>query len=145
VGPSLAGSSLETTKRMVREGPGGMPAYAEAQLTEADLDALAAYLREFTIAKPSIEEIAILAKLPWDPTVSPDMVLKGKAALRRSCGGCHTQPTKEEILHAFGNDSLATGLVAQMVQNANVSLEDGKAIAYYMMAILHGADPVKER
>lgn len=145
VGPSLAGSLPEIVKRIVREGPGGMTAHSEAYLTDADLGQMAAYLEELKVVKPSADEIATLLRITYDPATPLDLLLKGKAALRRSCGACHVQPSKEEILSAFGSDSLATGLVAQMVQNANVSLEDGKTIAHYMMAILHGADPVKER
>jgi cytochrome c553 len=144
VGPSLAGSFPEIVNHMVRDGPGGMPAYNNANITDADLATMSAYLRGLPVVKPQTQELLALQHMPWDPAISREVLLQGKAALRRSCGACHTQPTKEEILSAFGSDSLATGLVAQMVQNANVSLEDGKAIAHYMMAILHDADPVKE-
>ena len=144
VGPSLAGSVPRIVERMVREGPGGMPAYATKHLTDADLTTLAAYLAGLPVAKPDFAEIAALQRLTYDPATPLDVLLKGKAALRRSCGACHTQPSKEDILSAFGSDVMATGLVAQMVGEANVSLEDGKAIAHYMMAILHGADPIKE-
>lgn len=145
VGPSLAHSFPSITKRMVREGPGGMPTYGEAVLSEAELDKMAAYLQGLAMAKPSSEEVAAIQNLTWDPAVPVGTVLKGKAALRRSCGACHTQPTREEILHAFGSDAEAAGLVAQMVYETNLSLEDARAITYYMLAILNGADPVKER
>jgi hypothetical protein len=128
---------------MVREGPGGMPVYGEAVVSEADLDKLATYLQNLKTVKPSREEIASIQRITYDPSVPTDMLLKGKVALRRSCGGCHTQPTKEEILGAFGNDTLATGLVADMVQETNLSLDDARAIAYYVLAILNRADPVK--
>ena len=144
VGPSLAHSSPNITKRMVREGPGGMPVYGEAVVSEADLGKLATYLQNLKTVKPSTEEIASIQRITYDPSVPTDMLLKGKVAIRRSCGACHTQPTKEEILHAFGNDTLATGLVADMVQETNLSLEDARAIAYYMLAIINGADPIKE-
>ncbi len=144
VGSSLAGSFPDIVKRMVRDGPGGMPVYTEAHIPDADLATLAAYLRGLPVAKPDFAEIVALQRLTYDPATSLDVLLKGKVALRMSCGACHTQPTKDEILSAFGSDSLATGLVAAMVDETNLSLEDGKAIAHYMMAILHGADPVKE-
>jgi mono/diheme cytochrome c family protein len=145
VGPSLAGSFPDIVKRMVRDGPGGMPAYTNTHITDADLATLAAYLQRLGVTKPDSAEIAALQRLTYDPATPLDVLLKGKVALRQSCGACHTQPTKEEILHAFGNDALATGLVAAMVQETNLSLEDGMAIAYYMLALLNGADPVKER
>lgn len=144
VGPSLAGTRPQILEHMVRDGPNGMPAYTKDHITDADLATLAAYLQRLEVARPDFAEIAALQRLAYDPATPLDVLLNGKAALRRSCGACHTQPSKEEILSAFGSDSLATGLVAQMVEQANVSLEDGKAIAHYMMAILHGADPVKE-
>ncbi len=144
VGTSLAGSFPEIVKSSVREGRGGMPAYTEAHLSEADAATLAAYLQGVKVARPGPEDAAKIASLTWDPSVPRDMLLQGKAAIRRSCGACHAQPTKEEILSAFGSDSMATGLVAEMLRNTNLSLEDATAIAYYMMAILHGADPVQE-
>ncbi|MBI2165196.1 MAG: cytochrome c [Chloroflexi bacterium] len=145
VAPPLAGSSPDIVKHMVREGPGGMPVYSQAHLGDADLEVMAAYLHGLEVARPDSEKIAALQRLTYDPSVPVSVLLKGKAAIRRSCGACHTQPTKEEMLSAFATDSLATGLVAQMVQNANVSLEDGRVIAYYILAILNGADPVEER
>ncbi|MBI3953069.1 MAG: cytochrome c [Chloroflexi bacterium] len=143
VGPSLAGSPPEIVTRMVRDGPKGMPAYAEAQLSAADLAKLADYLQGLKIASKSSEEVAAIQRLIYDPSVSRDELLKGKAALRRSCGACHTQPTNEEILHAFRNDAEAARLVVEMVQDTNLSIEDAKAIAHYMLAIRNGADPVK--
>jgi mono/diheme cytochrome c family protein len=143
VGPSLAGSSLETVKRMVREGRGGMPTYTDAHLGDADLAALAAYLRGLEVARPDSEKIAALQRLTYDPSVPIDVLLKGKAAIRRSCGACHAQPGREDILRAFRSDAQAAGLVAEMVYETNLSIEDARAIAYYMLAVLNGADPVR--
>jgi mono/diheme cytochrome c family protein len=146
VGPSLANpfpDFPEIVKKMVRDGPGGMPNYSEAHLSDADLEVMAAYLQKLAAPRPNSEEIAAIQNLKWDPTVPQALALQGKAALRRSCAACHTQPTNEEILSAFSTDGQAAGLVAEMVSETNLSLEDARAIAYYMMALLHGADPVK--
>jgi len=143
VGPSLAGSLPETVKRMVREGPGGMPAYSEVYVSDTDLTALATYLRSLEVIRPLSEQIAALQRLTYDPSVPIDVLLKGKAAIRTSCGACHTQPGKDDILRAFSNDTEAALLVADMVYETNLSLEDARAIAYYMLAILNDADPIK--
>jgi len=143
VGPSLAGSSPATVKRMVREGRGGMPAYIDAHLGEAELTALAAYLRGLEVARPNSEEIAALQRLKYDSVVPRDVLLKGKAAIRTSCGACHAQPGTEDILRAFNSDAEAARLVADMVYETNLSLEAAHAIAQYMLAIRNGADPVR--
>jgi len=144
VGPSLASSRPETLGRMVREGPAGMPAYTRDELSDADLAELAAYLQGLKVVNKSSEEVAAIQRLTYDPSVGRDALLKGKAAIRRSCGGCHSQPTEEEIRLVFGSDAEAPALVAEMVSETNLSLEDARAIAHYMLAILNGADPVKE-
>lgn len=46
-------------------------------------------------------------------------------------------------MRAFSSDVEAALLVADMVPEAKLSLEDAKAIAYYILAVLHSADPVK--
>lgn len=147
VGPSLANPFPDfpgIVKHMVREGPKGMPAYSEAHLSDADLEVMAAYLQQLAAPRPSFQEINAIQNLTWDPAVPQALVLQGKAAVRRSCGACHDQPTSEAIRHAFSSDAQATGLVTQMVRETNLSIEDARAIAYYMMAILNGADPVKQ-
>jgi len=144
VAPLIAGSSLETVKHMVREAPGGMPAYAQGALSDSDLEAMAGYLAGLPGSNPPIDELSTLADLTYNPSVPLDVLLKGKAAIRRSCGACHTQPTREEILSEFSSDYVATHRTAKMVQNAKLSLEDGKAVANYILAVIHGADPVKE-
>ncbi|MBI4202883.1 MAG: cytochrome c [Chloroflexi bacterium] len=143
VGPSLASSSLAVVKRMVREGRGGMPIHAETHLGEAALADLAMYLRTIDVTRPKSEEVAALQRLTYDPSVSMDVLLKGKTAIRRSCGACHDQPGPQDILRAFSSDAEAARLLADMVYETNLSLEDARAIAYYMLAILNGADPVK--
>ncbi|MFQ5854476.1 MAG: c-type cytochrome [Anaerolineae bacterium] len=143
VGPPLAGSVPEIVERMVRDGPGGMPAYSEVQLSDADLEKLAAYLQRLETTEPSAEELAALQRLSYDPSVPLDVLLKGKAALRKSCHACHAPPTKAEILGAFATDAEVTSLVAQMVRETTLGLEDAEVIAYYMLAIRNGADPVK--
>lgn len=146
VGPSLAASHPEIVKRMVRDGPGGMPAYSATSLSDADLDKLAVYLRGLeTAPKPGTEELARLQRIAYDPLVPVDVLLKGKAALRRSCGACHAQPTNEEIVAAFSTDAEVSSLVATMVRETNLSLEDAKLITYYMLAIRNGADPLRRR
>ena len=143
VGPSLAGSSPETVKRMVREGRGGMPTYIDAHLGDADLAALASYLLGLEVARPDSEKIAALQRLTYDPSVPIGVLLKGKAAIRRSCGACHAQPGKDDILRAFSSDAEAAGLVADMVYETNLSIEDARAIVQYMLAIRNGADPLR--
>ncbi|MBI4336377.1 MAG: c-type cytochrome [Chloroflexi bacterium] len=142
VGPSVAGAKLDTLEHMVRDGPGGMPTYTEAQLNKADLEKLATYLQGLTVVKPSPAEIAAIQNLSWDPSVPPSALLQGKAAIRRSCGACHAQPGREDIRAAFPGDYDATSLVAAMVRTTNLNLQDARSIAYYMMAVLHDADPV---
>ncbi|MBI2872288.1 MAG: cytochrome c [Chloroflexi bacterium] len=144
VGPSLAGTNPEIVKRMVRDGPGGMPAYTETHLSDADLAEMANYLQNLPVVRPGSSEIAALQGITWDPSVSPSILLQGKAAVRRSCGACHSQPTAEEIRSAFASDFDATSLVADMAsRQTNLSLQDARAIAYYMLAVLHGVDLVK--
>lgn len=145
VGPSLAGSFPDIVKHMVRDGPGGMPAYSEAEVSDADLATLAGYLQSLKVVKPSPAEVSAIQGLTWDSSIPPSVLLQGKAALRQSCGACHTQPSQEEIRSAFASDFDATSLVAAMVvRQANLNLQDAISIAHYMMAILHDADPVKE-
>ncbi|MBI4310546.1 MAG: cytochrome c [Chloroflexi bacterium] len=143
VAPSLAGSPPATVERMAREGPGGMPAYSPAHLSDDDMADLAPYLRSLEVARPKSEEIAALQRLTYDPSVPLDVLLKGKAAIRRSCGACHDQPGPQDIQRAFGSDAEAARLVADMVYETNLNLDDARAIAYYMLAVLNGADPVK--
>ncbi len=146
VGPPLAGSDPKIVTRMVREGPAGMPSYTEAQLNNADMDKLVAYLQGLkTAPKLTTEELAALARLTYDPAVPTSVLLKGKADLRRSCGGCHTQPNEEEISGAFASDFDAMSTVAAMAaRKTNLNFEDARAIANYMLALRNGADPVKE-
>lgn len=144
VGPSLAGSQPEIVERMVRDGPGGMPAYTEAHLSDADVAELAGYLHNLSVVKPSSAEITAIQVLTWDPSVSRSVLQQGQAAIRRSCGACHTQPTAEEIRSAFASDFDATSLVAAMAaRQTNLNVQDAKAIAYYMMAVLRGEDLVE--
>lgn len=140
VGTSLAGADPEITKNVVRNGPGGMPAFAKSQLSDDDLDKLTAYLQGLGTAMPSAGEMTTLSQLSYDPSVPLDVLLKGKAALRRSCGACHTPPSKEEMMGGFDVGSL----LATMVQQTNLSLEDAKLIGYYILAIRNGADPLAE-
>lgn len=44
VGPAIVGTDAATLAKRVRRGPGGMPAFSEADLTDADIAAIAAYL-----------------------------------------------------------------------------------------------------
>ena len=144
VGPSLAGSVPEILDRMVRDGPGGMPAYSEDYLSDEDMAEMAVYLENLVVVRPGPAEIAAIQGLTWDPAISPSVLLQGKAAVRRTCGACHSQPTAEEVRAAFPNDFDATSLVADMaVRQTNLSLHDATAIAYYMMAVLHDVDLVK--
>lgn len=53
VGPSIAGTDLETLREKTRKGPSGMPRYAPETLTEEQLAAIAAYLRSLTGPTPS--------------------------------------------------------------------------------------------
>ncbi len=144
VAPPLAGAVPDVVKRMVREGRGGMPVYTEKNLSDADVNRLTTYLQGLEVVRPESEQIAVLQRLTHDPAVSTDVLLRGKAAIRRSCGACHAQPGREDILKAFDSDAKAAGLVAEMVQETNLSLEDAKAIAHYMLAIRNGVDPVKQ-
>lgn len=144
VGPSLAGSTPKTVEHMVRDGPGGMPAYTEAHLSNADVAELAAYVQRLNVVMPGPAEIAAIQRLSWDPSVSRSVLLQGKAAVRRSCGACHTQPDEAEIRRAFATDFDATSLVAAMAaRQTSLDLEEARAIAFYMMAVLHGVEVVE--
>lgn len=142
VGPSLAGASPDVVRRMVREGRGGMLAFPESQLSDANLDQIAAYLGALERPRSDNQKIAQVQRITFDPSISKELLLKGKVALRRSCGACHNQPTKEDILRAFKNDAGATSLVADMVQEAGLNVDDATNIAYYILALRNGADPV---
>lgn len=142
VGPSLAGIAPEVVERMVREGRGGMPLYSENHLQPGDLAHLASYLQGLPVARPAPEEIAALQRISYDQSVPVDVLLKGKSAIRRSCGACHAQPDPEDIRRAFHNDAEAASLVAEMLQETNLSVEDARAITNYMLAIRNGNDPI---
>lgn len=45
VGPAIVGTDEATIAKKVRKGPGGMPQFAPGALSEADIAAIAAYLR----------------------------------------------------------------------------------------------------
>lgn len=143
VGASLAGALPETVRRIVREGPGGMPTYEETRLSETALDELASYLQGLGGVEPSAQDLAGLRRLAYEPSVPLEVLLRGKVALRQSCGACHPAPSREEILSAFATDDEVAQLVAQMVQETNLQLEEARLITYYMLAVRHGADPVK--
>lgn len=143
VGPPLAGAIPEIVVRMVRDGLGGMPAYLTAHISDTDMDALTTYFQQMDAPEPSAQELAALKRLTFTPSVPTDVLLKGKVALRKSCHGCHAPPSKDEILSVFASDVDVTALVAQMVQETPLSVENAEYIAYYMMAIRHGAEPVQ--
>lgn len=52
VGPSIAGTDLETLREKVRKGPSGMPSYSPETLTEEELAAIVAYLKSLTAPTP---------------------------------------------------------------------------------------------
>ena len=99
MGPSLAGIAPDVVERMVREGRGGMPLYSDRHLSAADLVDLATYLQGLEAGRPPPEEIAALQRLTYDPSTPLDALLRGKAAIRRSCGGCHNQHGGIRPLH----------------------------------------------
>ena len=141
VGTSLAGADPDIVKKVVRNGPGGMPAFAKETLSDADLDRLVAYLAGLKTPEPSAEELSALSQLSYGPSIPLEVLLRGKAVLRRSCGGCHATPTKEELMGGFDVGSM----MASMVQETNLSLEDARLIIYYVLAIRSGADPLEQR
>jgi len=53
VGPAIVSTDVETLRKKTRTGPGGMPPFAAAALTDDDLRAISAYLR--SLAKPQGE------------------------------------------------------------------------------------------
>jgi mono/diheme cytochrome c family protein len=144
VGPALAAANPDIVRHMVRDGPKGMPAYSAAQLSDADLDRIAAYLQGLSIEAKDSEEVAAIQRMTFDPSVSRQQLLRGRVALRQSCGACHAQPSKDDIRAAFASDFDAASLVAQMTRQTNLSLEDARAIAQYMLAIRNGVDPLDE-
>ncbi len=48
IGPPIAGTSASRLRAKTKEGPGGMPAFAPDMLPDADLNAIAAYLKTQT-------------------------------------------------------------------------------------------------
>jgi mono/diheme cytochrome c family protein len=122
-----------------------MPAYSQEHLGAADLVELTAYLNGLDSIKPGSEEVAAIQRLVFDPTTPKDILLRGKAAIRRSCGACHAQPDRDDLLRAFRTDAEATELVAEMLAETNLSLEEAAAIAHYILAIRHGTDPGSPR
>lgn len=139
VGTSLAGILPQTVKNVVREGPYGMPAFPKEVLSDDSLDKLATYLRGLEAAKPTADQLAALAQLTYNPSVNRELLLKGKAALRKSCGACHAPPSKAEMNGGFDPGSL----LAAMVRDTNLSPEDAKLIGYYILSIRNGVDPIK--
>ncbi|MFN3974472.1 MAG: c-type cytochrome [Dehalococcoidia bacterium] len=140
----LSGLGSDRVTKAVRSPRGQMPAFSEMEVSDEALAKIAAYLQSLASPRPSSVEIATIQNLRWDPSVvSRALLLRGKDSLRRSCSGCHARPSKEDILRAFKSDADAARLVAEMVYETNLSLEDAKALAYYLLAILNGVDPVK--
>lgn len=139
VGAGLAGSIPEITANVVRQGPYGMPSFSEESLSEADLERLVAYLEGLSSTKLSDEELATLKLLTYDPSVSLEILLNGKATMRRSCAACHEVPDK--FLLNGGYD--VGELLEEMVRETNLSLEDARIIADYIFAIRNGADPIQ--
>lgn len=52
VGPAIVGTDEATIVKKVRKGPGGMPQYAPTALSDAQIDAIAAYLRSLVGKEP---------------------------------------------------------------------------------------------
>ncbi len=46
VGPEIKGKSADVVKKQVRSGGGGMPAFTASQISDAQLDSLAAYVAQ---------------------------------------------------------------------------------------------------
>jgi mono/diheme cytochrome c family protein len=139
VGAGLAGSIPEITANVVRQGPSGMPSFSEEYLSEADLERLVAYLEGLSSTKLSDEQLATLRLLTYDPSVSLEILLNGKATMRRSCAACHEVP---DISYLSGGFDVGE-LLEEMVRESNLSLEDAKIIADYIFAIRNGADPIQ--
>lgn len=144
VGRSLAGSDSDIVNAMVRQGKGGMPAFSQSALSDADLTALATYLNGIPLTKPDPDDVLAIMNFTYDPSVPLSTLLRGKAAMRESCGACHASPTAEKLRDEYTTDYMAMHRMAKMIQNANVSLDDGKAIANYTLAVINGADPVQQ-
>ncbi len=145
VGRSLAGIAPGTVEHMVRTGLGGMPSYSKDKLSDTDLGKLATYLQGLKGApKANMSELASIANLTYDPSVPGDVLLKGKDIVRQSCGACHTQPTKQQVVSDFTKDSQLASLLVVMAHNANLNIEDAQAVAYYLLALRNDDDPVKE-
>ncbi len=53
VGPSIVGASADAITQRVRRGPGGMPRYDGAGLSDDDIAAISAYLRSIPATKSS--------------------------------------------------------------------------------------------
>jgi mono/diheme cytochrome c family protein len=139
VGARLAGSIPEITTNVVRQGNYGMPAFPEETLSEADLEMLVAYLESIPSFKPTNEERATLKLLTYDPSVSLERLLNGKATMRRSCAACHEVPDKAYLSGGYDVGEL----LEEMVKETNLSLEDARIIADYIFAIRNGADPIQ--
>ena len=140
VGPSLAGADPDILKNVVRNGPGGMPAYPETTLRDADLEKLAAYVNGLETQRPGPQEFAsAVRQLSYDPSVPRGVLLKGKTAMRKYCGACHTPPSESEIRGGFDMG----GLLTEMTREPTLSLEEAKALGLYMLAIRNDVQLLK--
>ena len=140
VGPSLAGADPDILKNVVRNGPGGMPAYPETTLRDEDLYNLAQYLNGLETQRPSPQELtSAMKELTYDPSVPRGVLLKGKTAMRKYCGACHAPPSEAEIRGGFDMG----GLLTEMTRVPTLSLEEAKALGLYMMAIRNDVQLLK--
>jgi len=140
VGPSLAGADPHILKNVVRNGPGGMPAYPETTLRDEDLEELAAYVSGLETNRPGTQEFdSAIRQLSYDPSVPRGVLLKGKTAMRKYCGACHTPPSESEIRGGFDMG----GLLTEMTREPTLSLEEAKALGLYMLAIRNDVQLLK--
>jgi mono/diheme cytochrome c family protein len=140
VGPALGGADPYIARNVLRNGPGGMPAYTEATLNDQDLVNLTAYLNGAKTQRPDPQELAsALRQLSFDPLAPQGVLLEGKTAMRQYCGACHTPPNEFGIRGGFDTNSL----MLEMAREPTLSLDEAKAIGLYILAVRNDVQVLK--
>ena len=71
-GPPVLGASARRIGKLTRDGPGGMPAYHESEMSDDDLDAVASFVAALGPAPTETPEQGTPTATPWpSPTPSP--------------------------------------------------------------------------
>lgn len=139
VGPRLAGVNPQMVQAMIRFGPGGMPVYSEAELSQEDADHLAAYLTTLepstgvtwvspasdSATPPPIATSAPAASIPnGDPDTvapSPGDIAAGQALYTsQGCIFCHGETAQGGVGPQL--TGLTQDLVVERVRNGGKTM-----------------------